>query len=69
MSDYYNEFPEDRTMFADPYGKSALRAAKRGNPRNLPCPTCKQPNRLTPADKRRGYQCDTCADRDEGLMF
>jgi hypothetical protein len=45
---------------------SALRAAGPGNPRNLPCPTCKAPNRLTPADKRRGYQCDACANRDEG---
>lgn len=52
--------------FADPGGNSALRAATRGNPRNLPCPTCGEPNRLTPADKRRGYQCDACADRAEG---
>lgn len=44
---------------------SALRAASARNPRNLPCPTCKQPNRLTPADRARGYQCDTCADRQE----
>lgn len=51
--------------FADPTGKSALRRATKQNPRNLPCPTCKQPNRLTPADKARGYQCDACADRDE----
>jgi len=51
--------------FADPTGKSALRKATKKNPRNLPCPTCKQPNRLTPADKARGYQCDACADRDE----
>ena len=48
---------------------SALRAARRGNPRSLPCPTCKQPNRLTPADVRRGYQCDACADRAEGLSY
>jgi hypothetical protein len=53
-------------MFADPGGKSALRASSARNPRNLPCPTCKQPNRLTPADRARGYQCDACADRDEG---
>ncbi len=33
---------------------------------NLPCPTCKEPNRLTPADVRRGYQCDRCADLAEG---
>jgi len=51
--------------FANPGGNSALRAATPDNPRNLPCPTCKQPNRLTPADKRLGYQCDVCADRTE----
>lgn len=55
-----------RYDYARPYGKSALRASTRSNPRNLPCPTCKAPNRLTPADVRRGYQCDTCADRAEG---
>lgn len=48
--------------FADPGSGSALRAASKRNPRNLPCPTCGEPNRLTPADKARGYQCDTCAD-------
>jgi hypothetical protein len=56
---------EFRIQFADPGGNSALRAATRGNPRNLPCPTCKQPNRLTPADVARGYQCNGCADQDE----
>lgn len=45
---------------------SALRRSSRRNPRNQPCPTCKQPDALTPADVRRGYQCDACADRDEG---
>jgi hypothetical protein len=45
---------------------SALRAASHRNPRNLPCPTCKEPDRLTAADKQRGYQCDACADRAEG---
>jgi len=45
---------------------SALRAAGPGNPRNLPCPTCGEPDRLTPADRRLGYQCDPCADRQEG---
>ena len=52
--------------FANP--GSALRAASPSNPRNLPCPTCGQPNRLTPADKRLGYQCDECADRAEGKI-
>ena len=45
---------------------SALRASTARNPRNLPCPTCKAANRLTPLDKARGYQCDECADRSEG---
>lgn len=55
-----------RRMFRDHGGRSALRAAGRGNPRNLPCPTCGRRNVLTPADRARGYQCDECADRDEG---
>lgn len=61
----YDDY-NDRSMFADPNGKSALRAASSRNPRNLPCPSCKQPNQLTPDDKARGYQCDSCADRAEG---
>lgn len=56
---------DSREMFAQPGGNSALRASSRRNPRNLPCPTCKAPNRLTPADRSRGYQCDACADNDE----
>ena len=61
MDDYTQDFK-------DPGGKSALRASSKRNPRNLPCPTCKQPNRLTPKDKALGYQCDACADRDEGCF-
>lgn len=63
MDDYDDD---DRSMFADPGGKSALRAAGKRNPRNLPCPTCGTANVLTPADRTRGYQCNACADRDEG---
>ena len=67
---YDDEYDDDgdfkRSNFADPSGHSALRAAGRGNPRNLPCPTCHAPNRLTPADRARHYQCDACADREEG---
>ena len=65
----YDDFDEDRSMFADPGGKSALRAATKRNPRNLPCPTCGEKNRLTPADRARGYQCDACAERAEGGGF
>lgn len=63
--DEFNERWEDENQFADPAGRSALRAATSSNPRNLPCPTCGEPNRLTPEDRRRGYQCDTCADETE----
>jgi hypothetical protein len=51
--------------FADPGGRSALRASSKRNPRNLPCPNCGAKNALTPADKARGYQCDACADAIE----
>lgn len=47
--------------FADPGGRSALRAG----PRDYACPTCKRENVLSLEDKRRGYQCDTCADNVE----
>lgn len=56
----------DDCDFAHPGGRSALRRAHSGNPRNLPCPTCKRENMLTPRDRAQGYQCDACADRDEG---
>lgn len=52
--------------FASPGGRSALRAATPENPRDRPCPTCGEPNRLTPRDVAHGYQCDTCADSAEG---
>lgn len=44
---------------------SALHRPARGNPRAFPCPTCKEPNKLTRRDVEKGYQCDDCADRDE----
>lgn len=62
----YGQQYERDTEFQDEGGRSSLRRSSRRNPRNLPCPTCKQPNRLTPADARQGYQCNACADRDEG---
>lgn len=53
MENYFANYRQD----------SALRAASDDNPRNLPCPTCGEPNMLTPADRANGYQCDECADR------
>lgn len=68
----YDDYPDFDTRdregyddFADPGGRSALRAASKSNPRNRPCPTCGQANKLTPKDVALGYQCDQCADRDE----
>lgn len=58
---------EDRMDFAEPGGRSALRAASEDNPRDLPCPTCGEPDRLTPRDRALGYQCDSCADAAEGF--
>lgn len=61
---------EDYDMdFADPGGRSALRAATRSDPRNRRCPTCRKPNRLTTRDRDLGYQCDQCADRAEGNYY
>lgn len=70
MTGRYNEDYDpsdggDGCDFAEPGGRSALRAARKGNPRNLPCPTCHARNRLTPADRALGYQCDSCADKAE----
>ena len=45
---------------------SALRAVTKSNPRIHECPTCHSPNKLTKRDISRGYQCDECADRQEG---
>lgn len=59
-------YSDEYIGFRDPHSRSALRAASRRNPRCLPCPTCHAPNRLTPADRAAGYQCDACADRAEG---
>lgn len=61
------DYPIDGVGFADPGGGSALRAATKNNPRNLPCPNCGEPNRLTRIDRARGYQCDQCADAQEGF--
>jgi hypothetical protein len=63
--DGYDSYEDYNPGFACPGGNSALRAETPSNPRNLPCPTCGSPNKLTPADKKLGYQCDGCADRAE----
>lgn len=68
MSYYPYDEDDDRSEFADPGGRSALRAACKGNPRIYSCPTCKRRRMLTRKDKDLGYQCDICADHAEGRM-
>jgi len=69
MGRYYDDDydgPDGDDMdFAEPGGKSALRAATRDDPRDLPCPTCERANKLTRRDVALGYQCDGCADKAE----
>lgn len=55
----------DGVGFADPGGRSSLRAATEDNPRDCPCPNCGDPDVLTRIDRLRGYQCNRCADRAE----
>lgn len=70
MDDEYEPDDEDDLIdgvgFADPGGRSALRAETEDNPRNLSCPDCGRENVLTPLDRARGYCCDACADAKEG---
>jgi hypothetical protein len=76
LDDYYDE-PECeddeelfwRREFADPGGESALRAETPDNPRDRPCPSCGRENVLTRKDVELHYQCDRCAERDEGGGF
>lgn len=35
---------------------------------DLTCPTCKTAGALTPWQASQHYQCDRCADRDEGSI-
>lgn len=61
----YDDELDARMMFAEPGGRSALRAASARNPRVIPCPTCHGADRLTPEDVAHGYQCDRCAEAAE----
>ena len=52
--------------FADPGGRSSLRAESEDNPRDQDCPTCGDKAVLTRLDRQLGYQCNSCADLAEG---
>lgn len=40
----------------------------RRNPQRYECPTCKRPNALSHDQKQKGYQCNACADTEEGTF-
>ena len=46
----------------------ALSAPERPNLPATTCPNCKRPNALTPRQARAGYQCNRCADAEEGCF-
>ena len=58
---YYNEQDDVKS------GRSTMRKTIKGNSRKYPCPTCGRKNVLTPFEKDKGYQCNNCADADEGI--
>lgn len=62
---YDDDYSSEHIQFADPGGRSALRRARRGNPRIYSCPCCKRRRVLTREDHQAGYVCDPCADEAE----
>lgn len=36
--------------------------------RNLPCPDCKEPNRMTAGEIAKGYHCSQCTREIEGYQ-
>lgn len=36
--------------------------------RNLPCPDCKEPNRMTQGELNKGYHCSACTQEIEGYQ-
>jgi len=66
--EHYDDEYWGTRRFRDPGGRSALHPSSRRNPRRYPCPTCGEQNMLTALDVKKGYQCDACADREEGAF-
>ena len=50
----------DRVYYAN------IRTTNRRNPARFDCPTCGAKKALSAYQKEHGYQCDGCADREEG---
>ena len=47
----------------------AIRATNKQNPTRYDCPTCGRKGALTTYQKQQGYQCNACADAEEGVGF
>ena len=62
------EYRDRARLFQSPGSNSALRRVTRKNPRQFPCPNCGTPDALTREDVKRGYQCNTCANSEEGAL-
>ena len=45
-----------------------INSYNRRNKQRYECPTCKTPNALSADDKRKGYQCNACANAEEGAF-
>jgi ribosomal protein S27E len=47
--------------------QSGINKFNKTNTQRYPCPTCKKENALSAWQKKQGYQCDACADSEEGV--
>ncbi len=64
--DGYPEHPDDARERHE-FERGIARNNRR-NPQRYECPTCKTPNALSHDQKQKGYQCDRCADSEEGAF-
>lgn len=48
--------------------QSGIDKHNKSNPQRFECPTCHTPNALNAWQKKQGYQCNACADAEEGPM-
>jgi len=66
MSRYGDDYDDyDGPDFADPGGAQCTEGGEQAQPAQSAVSDCGKKNRLTPADRAQGYQCDTCADQAE----
>ncbi len=66
MSDYEDCITDEDCERA--YHQGIARTNRR-NPARYDCPTCGTVGALSAHEKQQGYQCNRCADREEGVGF